>query len=241
MFIGACLFGYYRLSGEPAPNPADSVVPVFILAHLPAGLVGALLAAILAASMSSISPDLNSVATVLTTDHLNHYFPGLSDRAQLLLGRLMVAVGGGLATGVAVLMVPRSGMASIMERGVVIAAVLSGGMLGLFFLGFLTRRATRTGCYVGIAACLLFTAWGLLTGPADRRLDLPVNFNLNPILIGLLGHVILFVVGYLASLLLGGFRPEHVDQLTFRRRALPRAVPGPRAASDEPGKFIPAP
>lgn len=217
MFIGACLFGYYRITGQPAPSPIDDVVPAFIVTHLPEGLVGALLAAILAASMSSISPDLNSVATVLTKDHLNHFFPGLSDRVQLLLGRLMVALSGAVATGVALLMVPKSGAASIMERGVTIAAVLSGGMLGLFFLGFLTRRATRTGCYVGIAACLLFTGWGILTEPTNRQLDLPFNFNFNPILIGLFGHVILFVVGYGASLLLGGYRPLNVDQFTFRR------------------------
>lgn len=220
MTIGACLFGYYRLSGETAPTPIDNVVPVFILAHLPTGLVGALLAAILAASMSSISPDLNSVATVLTADHINHFFPGLSDRRQLFLGRIMVAVGGSLATVVAMLMVPKSGAASIMERGVTVAAVLSGGMLGLFFLGFLTRRATRTGCYAGIAACLLFTTWGILTEPTHRSLSLPFNFNFNPILIGLFGHVILFVVGYVTSLFFGGYRPENVDQFTFRRKTL---------------------
>jgi SSS family solute:Na+ symporter len=119
----------------------------------------------------------------------------------------------------AFILVPDQGLKSIMERVVTIAAILSGGMLGLFFLGFLTRTATRTGCYAGIAACVLFTLWGTLTQPGDARtIDLGFNFEMNPILIGIFGHLVLFVVGYLVSLAFGGYRPEHVEQLTFRRR-----------------------
>jgi SSS family solute:Na+ symporter len=87
----------------------------------------------------------------------------------------------------------------------------------LFFLGFFTRRATRLGCYLGLAACAVFTAWGMLTEPQNRVLDLGFNFPLNPILIGILGHLIVFGVGYGASRLLGGYVPPNVDQLTFRR------------------------
>jgi SSS family solute:Na+ symporter len=105
-----------------------------------------------------------------------------------------------------------------MERAVTISAILSGGTLGLFMLGFLTRRATRQGCYIGIAACLLFTAWGVLTsGTHETRIvDMPINFTMNSILIGVFGHIILFVVGYVASLVIGGYRPADVERLTFR-------------------------
>lgn len=220
MIIGALLYGYYTLSGAPAPTVSDEVVPHFIVNHLPTGIIGLMLAAILAASMSSISPDINSVATALTADHVGHFLPNLSDRAKLAWGRGLVAVSGAVACGVALLLLPGKDSKSVMENVVTITAILSGGMLGLFFLGFLTRRATRRGCYVGIVACLAFTTWGTLTEPGHRLLDLGVNFPLNPILIGLLGHVILFVVGYVASLLLGGHCPENVEQLTYRRKAV---------------------
>jgi SSS family solute:Na+ symporter len=49
-------------------------------------------------------------------------------------------------------------------------------------------------------------------------LDLGFNFEMNPILIGFLGHVVLFVTGYVASLVLGGYRPDDVERLTFRHR-----------------------
>jgi SSS family solute:Na+ symporter len=217
MIIGACLYGYYITSGATPPAVSDEVVPHFIINHLPAGIVGLMLAAILAASMSSISPDLNSIGTAITADIVGHFRPNMTDRGRLLSGRIAVALAGGLAILVALLMAPRDGFATIMERAVTVAAILSGGMLGLFFLGFLTRRATRQGCYVGLATCVLFTAWGTLTEPRNQLIDLGLNFPLNPILIGLLGHAIVFTVGYAASRVLGGYIPPHVDQLTFRR------------------------
>ena len=220
MFIGACLYGYYRLSGDTPPALADNIVPHFISHHMPSGLIGLFLAAVLAASMSSISGDLNSIATVVTKDYLEHFRPATTDKAKLFFGRLMVLIAGAVMTGIALLLVPEAGLASVMERGVTIAAILSGGTLGLFFLGFLTRRATRTGCNVGIGVCLIFTAWAVLTQPKARVLDLPFNFELNPILIGVVGHLVLFVSGYVASLVFGGFRPDNVDQLTFRRRGV---------------------
>ena len=221
MVIGSCLYGYYATSGAAPPAVSDEVVPHFIMHRLPPGIVGLMLAAILAASMSSISPDLNSIATAFTADFVGHFVPRQSDRAQLLTGRLAVAGAGGLAIAVALIMAPKGGGATIMERAVTIAAILSGGMLGLFFLGFFTRRATRRGCYLGLAACALFTAWGTLTEPQNRLLDLGFNFPLNPILIGILGHLIVFGVGYGASRLLGGYVPPNVDQLTFRRTRTP--------------------
>ena len=144
--------------------------------------------------------------------------PYIDPHKGLVVGQSMVVVAGTVAALVAIAFMPKEGTTkSIMERGVTVASILSAGTLGLFFLGFLTRSATRTGCYAGIIACLIFTAWGILSEPTNpRRIDFGFNFTMNPILIGVFGHFVLFGVGYLASLILGGYRPEDVDQLTFR-------------------------
>jgi SSS family solute:Na+ symporter len=175
--------------------------------------------------MSSISGDLNSIATVINTDYLEHFRPKTSDKAKLIIGRITVVIAGAIMTAVAIMMVPKEGLASLMERGVTIAAILSGGTLGLFSLGFLTRRASRTGCNIGIGVCVMFTAWAVLTQPKTRVFDLPLNFELNPILIGVLGHAVLFISGYIGSLVFGGYRPANVDQLTFRHSGT-RRTPG---------------
>lgn len=216
--IGAFLYGFYTLSGAATPTIGDHILPHFIVNYLPTGLVGLILAAILAASMSSISSDLNSIATVTTRDYFARFMPKLSDRAQLIIGRIVVLVAGMSAAYIGILMIPTEDSTPVAEKALVITVIVSAGTLGIFSLGFLTKRATRRGCYAGIVTCILFTAWGVLTEPSARTIDLGAyNFAMNPIMIGILGHVITFSVGYLVSIIAGGYRPENVDQLQIRR------------------------
>lgn len=227
-FIGACLFGFYAISGTEAPAIGDHILPHFILNFLPHGFIGLMLAAILAASMSSISSDLNSVATVLSRDYFQRFLPSRSDHAHLNLGRLMVLVAGMFAAWIAISLVPNENSAPLAEKALIITVILSAGMLGLFSLGFLTRSATRRGCYVGIAATVIYTIWGTVTEPSGRVLDLGIyNFEMNSIMIGVFGHVVMFGVGYLASRLLGGYRPEDIEDLVFSFGRIRPAVSPP--------------
>jgi SSS family solute:Na+ symporter len=180
-----------------------------------------ILAAILAAAMSSISSDLNSISTVITRDYFQRFLPGLSEKAQLLIGRLMVLLAGLIAAGIGILLMPSSGSAPLAERVLVISVIVSAGTLGIFCLGFLTTRASRRGCYMGIAACVLFTLWGVLSDGASGNLDFNgYAFSMNPILIGVFGNIISFGVGYLCSMAFGGYRPDNVRELTLRASRL---------------------
>jgi SSS family solute:Na+ symporter len=216
MFAGACLHGFFALSGLPPPPLPDSAMPYFLAHYMPVGLLGVVIAAVLAAAMSTVSADLSSVATVLTTDYYRHFRPQADDRAQVRCGRAMVIVGGSLTIVAAWLLLPEKGSAPLMERVITIASVLSGGTLGLFCLGFFSRSATREGAYAGIAVCAVYTAWAIFTEPRHRVLDLGFNFALNPLLIGAIGHLVLFSTGWLASRILGGYRPQDVDRLVYR-------------------------
>jgi SSS family solute:Na+ symporter len=215
IFIGACLYGFFSLAGVAGPEIGDHIVPYFMSRYLPVGLLGLVLAAILAASMSTVSSDLNSVATVASTDFFANFFPGSSDRSRVMCGRVVTVIGALLAAGAAILLMPQKGLAPVMERALTVAAILSGGTLGLFTLGFGTRSATRLGSYVGMSCCLVFTAWAILTQPTHRVLDLGFNFGMNPILIGFFGHLVLFSTGWTASVVFGGYRPPNVEDLTF--------------------------
>lgn len=215
MFAGACLAGFFALAQVPPPAVADSAMPYFLAHFMPTGLLGLVVAAILAAAMSTVSADLSSVGTVLTVDYFQHFYPKASDRARLLCGRIMIAAAGALTVVAAWLLLPEKDSAPLMERVIMIASILSGGTLGLFCLGFLTRSATRQGCYIGVACCAVFTAWAILTEPRHRLLDLGINFPLNPILIGVCGHAVLFGTGWLASRIFGGDRPADVERLTY--------------------------
>ncbi|MEO1035957.1 MAG: hypothetical protein AAFX44_10390, partial [Pseudomonadota bacterium] len=215
--VGAFLYGFYELTGAEAPAISDHILPHFIVNYLPAGIIGLILAAIMAATMSSVSSDLNSIATVTTRDYFRRFLPGLADRTQLIIGRLVVLLAGMAAAWIAITMVPTEGSTPVAERALVITVIVSAGVLGVFSLGFLTKRGTRRGCYAGIVACLLFTAWGVLTQPGSRVIDIgSFNFEMNPIMIGILGHVVSFGVGYIVSLIAGGYIPEDIDELRFK-------------------------
>lgn len=221
MFIGGSFYGFFELlPGDAGPVNTDEVMPYFLANYIPAGLLGLILAAILAAAMSSVSADLNSIATVLTTDYFGNIYPNASEKVRLLFGRFMVLVGGVSASVIAIMLIPEDGAEPLMQRAITIATIISGGTLGLFCLGFLTRRATRGGVYFGISTCLVFTSWALLSkasGDGSRIVDLGFNWEMNSMLIGVFGHFILFGSGYLFSRIFGGYIPEDIEDLTIHK------------------------
>lgn len=230
-FIGSCLWAFYQLIPQNIPadvlQKPDNILPYFIITQLPPGLVGLILAAILSSCNSSVSSDLNSVGTVVTQDYFVRAVPGSSERARLLFGRCAVTLTGILCICLAIILISARAKA-LVELIVTLGMIFSGGMLGLFALGFLSTRATRRGAYIGTTICLAFILWATLTGPL--KINLGFNFNMHPIMIGVLSHFILFISGYLASLLFGGYRPE-LTGLTIGSRKESEIIP-PAAQPD---------
>lgn len=222
-FIGSCLWAFYHTGGAALPEEVaqrpDNILPYFIATQLPHGLVGLILAAILSAANSTISSDLNSIATVVTQDFFSRALPRASERARLLFGRAGVLAAGMAAMGIAMLLISTRAKAQV-EMIVTLGMIFAGGLLGLFALGFLSTRATRRGAYFGTLICLLFILWAVLSGPL--KVDLGLNFSMHPIMIGIFSHPLLFVSGYLGSLVLGGGEPS-TEGLTIWSRTAVRA------------------
>jgi len=79
--------------------------------------------------------------------------------------------------------------------------IISGGLAGIFLLAFFSRRANKQGLWIGIGVNLLFTAWATLTSGKNKMLELgEFNYTWPSVMIGVIGHMIILVVGYLASL-----------------------------------------
>jgi SSS family solute:Na+ symporter len=213
-FIGTCLWSFYDLAHATVPEEVlaqpDNILPYFIATRLPVGLIGLILAGLLSSAMSSVSADLNSIATVMTQDFFAHAFPGTSDPTRLVFGRIAVLFGGVCFTAAALALTLTRSTAAY-EIIVISVSIVAGGMLGLFALGFLDRRANRAGANAGIVVCILFVGWATLTGPLG--VDLGFNFTMNTLLIGVFSHFILFGVGYAASRVLGAPPPD-VERLT---------------------------
>jgi len=149
LLLGVFMFVFYDHFPNllPADFSPDQVMPHFVETQVPPIVTGALVAAVFAAAMSSLDSALNSLAAALTVDWLTRFRPQTSEKARLGFAKVVVVVAGIL--GIAV------GIYSARTEALLIDLILSfmgyfaGGLLGLFLLGMLTRRATGTGAFIG--------------------------------------------------------------------------------------------
>ncbi|MBR7169557.1 MAG: hypothetical protein IKD17_03885, partial [Alistipes sp.] len=219
MFIGTCLYAYYKIEIDPdvvkmmADNKFDQVFPHFIANELPIGVKGLIVSALLAGAISSLDSDLNCFAAIGVQDYYVRFKPQSTDRQRLNLGRWIVAISGVASIVIAAIYAYWGGEGIL---GVLFGlyAIFSSGIVGLFLLGLLVPRANKQGLWVGLIACILFTAYAVLTSTkftvgVDPETGDPIkqtllnlgewNFTHHKYMLGVYSHLIVFFVGWLAS------------------------------------------
>lgn len=203
MLIGTCTWAFYQLTREQLPKyitKPDQVFPYFLTVHLPSGLAGLFMASLMGAAMSGLASDLNCLGVVGVEDFYRAFRPAANERQRLAAGKAIIGVAGLLCIAIALILAHSNGSALSMWFSM--SAIASGGLCGLFLLAFLSPRASREGAYAGIAACVLFSGWAILTNGSTRIVDLgPYNYPWNDLTIGAVGNMVFFVAGYLGSVL----------------------------------------
>lgn len=163
LFIGTSLFSYYQGGGGILPDTieGDKVFPYFIVNQLPVGLTGLLIASIFAAGMSTVSTSLNSSATVILTDFckLPQDDPKTAKRSMMILyiSSLIFSI---LSIFIAVAMI---NVQSALDAWWKLASIFSGGMLGLFLLGYFAPKVKSKGALWGVIAGVVVIGWMSLT------------------------------------------------------------------------------
>jgi SSS family solute:Na+ symporter len=198
------LFAFY--SSQPDLLPADvvkddAVFPHFIATQLPVGMTGLLIAAVLAAGMSSVDSSLNCSATLIFCDIYKRFLrPQAGERESMRVLYATTLIWGGLGTATAVV---ATRFTSALDAWWKIAGVSSGGMLGLFLLGIISRKANNVGAVCGTIVAVLSIAWTTLSqyGFWPDKLS-GLKSSLNGFLTTVLGTLSLFLVGLLVSWLL---------------------------------------
>ena len=219
MLIGSLLYVFYHNGTATLPEgiKADEVFPYFMGTQLPVGVVGLVLSAIVAAAFSTLASDMNCLSAIGVEDYYQRLKPNCTDKQRLNMGRWLVGVSGIAMMGVASLYVIWQGE-GVLGMVFELYAIFSAGIVGIFLLGLFSTRANKQGLYIGIAACVLFTAYAMLTstkfeGRDHLLLDLGNwNFTQHKYMLGVYSHLIVIVVGYLASLFFK--KPELGEQLT---------------------------
>lgn len=125
------------------------IIPRFVIDYLPVGLAGLFLAAILAAAMSSIAAELNSLATATTVDFYQRWVnPAASDAQSLKIGKLSTMVWGVFACIVAGYAATLGSLIEVVNR---FGSFFYGSILGVFLLAMIPR-ARGVGAFVGLLA-----------------------------------------------------------------------------------------
>jgi SSS family transporter len=160
LLIGVGLFVLREQGTLPKEMAKDEVFGHFIVNFLPTGVVGMLVAAVLAASMATLASSLNSGAGAFVADFYRPLRPGHSEQHYLRVSRGMTSFWGLTRIGVALLAVPLLGMEkkSVIDEVLRVAGFTTGMILGLFLLGSLRRpvdsRAALAGVVVGFLTVL---------------------------------------------------------------------------------------
>ena len=136
------------ITGEPSRD-VNYIIPRFVLGELPIGLAGLFIAAIIAAAMSSISSELNSLSTTSIIDFYRRWFrPEASDAHYLNVSKIATAFWGVFACFVAVYAVSLGSLIEVVNR---FGSFFYGSILGVFLLA-MVPRARGVGAFVGLVA-----------------------------------------------------------------------------------------
>ncbi len=206
--IGTGLYLFYgRAAAGPVPSNADRIFPTFIVDHLPRGLAGLLIAAILAAAMSNLSAAVNSLSSSSMVDLYLQWKPTASEKQRVIGSQVMTVFWTMLLFILA--WISRGG-GHVVEVGLSIASVAYGALLGVFLMGTLSKDATETGAIVGMIGGL---AINLVLWRQPR--SIPISVGAAQIVLPkiawtwfvLIGSLFTFALGWTASKFLPGKNP----------------------------------
>ncbi len=145
---GAQLAG--EITNTPGFNDTNYIFLSFVTKYLPIGVVGLVIGVIFSAAMSSISGEINSLATVTVIDVYKRYVrKTATDRHYLTISKIATAFWGIYAIGFAS---TGAGFGALIEKVNMIGSLFYGGMLGVFVLAFAFRRVSSNGAFYGVFA-----------------------------------------------------------------------------------------
>lgn len=203
-YIGTALFSFYAAQPDllpdslRVPGSGDKIFPFFIVAQLPAGITGLLVAAIFAAGMSTVSTSLNSTATIVLSDYYKRYFNREANEKQSMAVLYISSFLTGTAGVVIALLLV--GVESVLDAWWSLASIFSGGMLGLFLLGFIARKAKNTDAVAGVIIGVLVISWMSLSPlcfNGDKLLAFRSPFHSNLTIV--FGTMVIFLTGFILT------------------------------------------
>lgn len=154
--IGTGLSVFYTQNPIPAIAKQDQIFASYVSLELPVGITGILLAAIYAASQSTLSTGLNSVATSWALDVQPYLSKNISEEKQTKLAQYISLGIGILTIGISMLLA-NGDIKSAYETFNSFMGLVLGVLVGIFVLGAFTKKANAKGTFIAfiVAACVI--------------------------------------------------------------------------------------
>ncbi len=202
--IGSLLFSFYETMPDDLASIQamagdrqfeDSILPHFMTNYLPAGVGGLILAALAAAAMSTIDTSLNSSATITLKDLWGRLIRGgreVSEIESMRVLRVSTVVWGVIGTGTALLLTGNA--KNILDIWWQLSGIFAGGMLGLFLLGLIVRKAGNAAAATGVTIGVLVVFW-LSSSWVSEEFKPILHSNLTIVV----GTLTIFLVGLAVS------------------------------------------
>ena len=204
MLVGTAIWVYFHHFPDVAASEmlsgarkAEEIVPYFVINYLPPGVTGIVIAAAMAAAMSSLSSSINAVGMVWVQDIYQKYI--VKDRPD----RHYLKVGFAASAAVSVLMMLgawwlyKAPTKTLMDFGMILGSLTTSGLAGIFLVGMLTRLADSRAIWAGIACNMLFAGYALLSDRALLPDSLCIPFDLY--YTAIVGNTITILVTVLAA------------------------------------------
>jgi solute:Na+ symporter, SSS family len=149
-FVGLALFAYFQLHTLPPDFSTDKILPYFMSLTFPRGIVGLVIASIMASSLSSVDSAINSCTSVVVVDFYNrlwlrrqtgHELSNVEQRHEVVVSRVATMAFGAAGT---VLAINVSRIGSLLEIANKLINAFTGPLFGIYLLAMFSRRATAT-------------------------------------------------------------------------------------------------
>ncbi|MEG1635377.1 MAG: sodium/solute symporter, partial [Rikenellaceae bacterium] len=194
--IGTALFTFYKTNPQSATytlTNSDAIFPFYIISQLPTGIAGIIIAAIFAASMSTISSNINSISTAFTIDIFSRYAKNNTKEKSLITARIASVVAG-VAGILLALSMASWNIISLFDYFSTILGLFASGLGGLFLLGIFYGSVGAKGALTGfILSTISVIVISQLT-------------NISFLLYGAIGLLLSILIGLITSWML---KEEH--------------------------------
>jgi Na+/proline symporter len=161
-FIGFALFAYFETHSLPIEYQTDKLLPYFMSLEFPAGAVGLVIAAIMAASLSSIDSAINSCSSVAVVDLYNRLWLKrdveragaiIDQRHQVMVSRIATLIFGVVGTTLACNVSRFGNLIEINNR---LVNAFTGPLFGIYLLAMFSRKSRSSGVLIaGVAGAVV--------------------------------------------------------------------------------------